>query len=132
MRMGSVVRTLVSVGAFVAASAQAFAAEVSAYTEPAFKAAQEAGSSILVHVTAPWCPTCKAQEAAIDEVGKKPDYANLKVFRVDFDSQKPVWTAWKVNSQSTLIAFKGTSETGRIVGQSKPDAVEAVVKTAVK
>lgn len=132
MRMGSVVRTLVSVGAFVAASAQAFAADVSAYTEPAFKAAQEAGSSILVHVTAPWCPTCKAQEAAIDEVGKKPDYANLKVFRVDFDSQKPVWTAWKVNSQSTLIAFKGTSETGRIVGQSKPDAVEAVVKTAVK
>lgn len=132
MRMGSVVRTLVSVGAFVAASAQAFAAEVSAYTEPAFKAAQEAGSSILVHVTAPWCPTCKAQEAAIDEVGKKPDYANLKVFRVDFDSQKPVWTAWKVNSQSTLIAFKGATETGRIVGQSKPDAVEALVKTSVK
>lgn len=132
MRMGSVVKTLVLVGAFVAASAQALAADVSAYTEPAFKAAQEAGSSILVHVTAPWCPTCKAQEAAIDEVVKKPDYANLKVFRVDFDSQKPVWTAWKVNSQSTLIAFKGTSETGRIVGQSKPDAVEAVVKTAVK
>lgn len=132
MRMGSVVKTLVSVGAFVAASAQALAADVSAYTEPAFKAAQEAGSSILVHVTAPWCPTCKAQEAAIDEVVKKPDYANFKVFRVDFDSQKPVWTAWKVNSQSTLIAFKGTSETGRIVGQSKPDAVEAVVKTAVK
>lgn len=132
MRMGSLAKTLVSVGAFVAVSAQAFAADVSAYTEPAFKAAQEAGSSILVHVTAPWCPTCKAQEAAINEVGKKPDYANLKVFRVDFDSQKPVWTAWKVNSQSTLIAFKGTSETGRIVGQSKPDAVEAVVKTAVK
>lgn len=132
MRSSTFIKTLVAVGAFVAASAQAFAADTKAYDEPAFKAAQAAGSSILVHVTAPWCPTCKAQEAAVDEVGNKPDYADLKVFRVDFDSQKPVWTAWKVNSQSTLIAFKGASETGRIVGQSKPDAVEALIKTAVK
>lgn len=132
MRTGSFVKTLVAVGAFVAASAQVFAADVKAYDEAAFKAAQEAGNAILVHVTAPWCPTCKAQEAAIDDVGKKPDYANVKVFRVDFDSQKPVWSAWKVNSQSTLIAFKGATETGRIVGQSKPDAVEALVKTSVK
>lgn len=132
MLTGSFVKTLVAVGAFAATAAHAFAADVKAYDEAAFKAAQDAGSSIVVHVTAPWCPTCKAQEAAIDEVGKKPDYANVKVFRVDFDSQKPVWTAWKVNSQSTLIAFKGAAETGRIVGQSKPDAVEALVKTSVK
>jgi thiol-disulfide isomerase/thioredoxin len=132
MRSSTFIKTLVAVGAFVAASAQAFAADIKAYDEAAFKAAQAAGSSIVVHVTAPWCPTCKAQEAAVDELGKKPDYADLKVFRVDFDSQKPVWTAWKVNSQSTLIAFKGASETGRIVGQSKTDAVEALVQTAVK
>jgi thiol-disulfide isomerase/thioredoxin len=132
MRTGSIFKTLVAVGAFVAGLSQSFAADIKAYDAAAFKAAQDAGANILIHVTAPWCPTCKAQHTAIEDLNKKADYADLKVFSVDFDSQKPVWTAWKVNSQSTIIAFKGANETGRIVGQSKADAVEALAKTAVK
>ena len=132
MRTGSLIKTLVAVGAFVAASTQTFAAEMKAYDDAAFKAAQSAGSPILVHVTAPWCPTCKAQHTAIEDLSKKADYAKVQVFSVDFDTQKQVWGAWKVNSQSTLIAFKGATETGRLVGQSKPDAIEDLVKTAVK
>jgi thioredoxin 1 len=32
------------------------------YDPASFAAAQKAGQSILIHITAPWCPTCKAQK----------------------------------------------------------------------
>ena len=40
----------------------------------AFQASQAAGKSILVDVTAPWCPTCKQQKPIVQEIEKEhPD-----------------------------------------------------------
>lgn len=131
MRWGTLIKTLVAVGAFVAASAaQAF--EAKPYDDAAFKAAQASGSSILVHVTAPWCPTCKAQHASLDDINKNAAYAKIAVFNVDFDTQKDALKAFKATSQSTLIAFKGTTETGRLAGVTKADAIEGLIKSAMK
>lgn len=131
MRTRCVIKTLVAVSAFVAASAaQAF--EAKPYDEAAFKQAQAAGSSILVHVTAPWCPTCKAQHAALDAINNKPGYAKLAVFDVDFDSQKDALKAFKANAQSTLIAFKGNAETGRLAGATKVEAIEGLIQSSIK
>ena len=131
MRSGSLVRTLVAVGAFVAASAaQAF--DTKPYDDAAFKAAQAAGAPVLVHVTAPWCPTCKAQHTALDEIGKKAGYEKVAVFNIDFDTQQDALKSFKANSQSTLIAFKGNKETSRLVGATKTDAIEALAATALK
>jgi thioredoxin 1 len=105
------------------AAAPAFAAE--AFTQAAFQQAQSMGKSILMHVHAPWCPTCKAQEPTVSAIeAEKPD---LKVFRVDFDSQKEVLSEHKVRSQSTLIVFKGAKETGRAVGITDPAAIRKLV-----
>lgn len=131
MRKCNLIATLVAVGAFVAASA-AHAFEAKPYDDAAFKAAQAAGSPILVHVTAPWCPTCKAQHAALDGINKNADYAKVAVFDVDFDSQKDTLKAFKANSQSTLIAFKGSSETGRLVGATQAAAIEDLIKSSLK
>jgi thiol-disulfide isomerase/thioredoxin len=39
-----------------------------------FQASQAAGKSILVDVTAPWCPTCKQQRPIVREIEKEhPD-----------------------------------------------------------
>ena len=131
MRKGTLIKTLVAVGAFVAATAaQAF--EAKPYDAAAFKAAQAAGSPILVHVTAPWCPTCKAQHAALDGINKNADYAKVAVFDVDFDTQKDALKSFKANSQSTLIAYKGTAETGRLVGATQAGAIEGLLKSALK
>ncbi len=43
------------------ASFKAFARAPVEYTDAAFDAAQKEGKSILIDVSAPWCPTCKAQ-----------------------------------------------------------------------
>lgn len=102
--------------------AQAF----EAFTKAAFQQAQESGANILVHVHAPWCPTCKAQEPGISQLER--DNPMLKVFRVDFDSQKDVVKEMKVSSQSTLIAFKGKMESSRMVGVTDPMAMAVLIK----
>ena len=135
MRIQSLIKTMVAAAAFVAVSqvaqvAEAF--EAKKFDDSAFKAAQAAGSEILVHVTAPWCPTCVSQHKTLSEIGKKPEFAKLAVFDVDFDTQGDVWKAFKANSQSTLIAFKGATETGRLVGATKADAIEGLLQSTMK
>jgi thiol-disulfide isomerase/thioredoxin len=132
MRVANWIRTLVAIGAVFAGGIAANAFEAKKYDDAAFKAAQSAGTPILVHVTAPWCPTCKAQHQALGEIGKKEAYARIAVFDVDFDTQTDALKVLKANSQSTLIAFKGATETGRLVGATKADALEALIKTTLK
>ena len=106
--------------------------ETRKYDEAAFKAAQTSGAPILVHVTAPWCPTCKAQHQALDSLSAKHDYDKLTVFDVDFDTQQTVMKGFKANSQSTLIAFKGATEVARLVGATKADAIEGLISSTMK
>jgi thiol-disulfide isomerase/thioredoxin len=91
------------------------AAENQKFEPAAFAAAQKDGKSILVHVTAPWCPTCKAQKPILDELTGKPELKDLVVFEIDFDTGGEALKAVNARSQSTLIAYKGETETGRSV-----------------
>ena len=52
---------LALVASTLAFGVPAYASEPTPFTPQAFEAAQKAGKSILVHITASWCPTCKAQ-----------------------------------------------------------------------
>lgn len=102
------------------------------FTDAAFKAAQAAGKSVVVDVFAPWCPTCKAQQEVFEELRNKPEFAGVIIMKVDFDSQKDVLRSFKAQSQSTLIAFKGTRETGRSAGETDTRKIEALISTTVK
>jgi thioredoxin 1 len=104
----------------------AFAA-ATAFDKAAFQAAQKAGKPILVEISAPWCPTCKAQAPILSELSAQPKFKDLVRFTVDFDSQKPIWSEMKVQMQSTLIVYKGDKEVGRSVGETKKEALEALL-----
>lgn len=97
------------------------------YTADAFKAAQASGSPILVEIHADWCPTCKAQKPILDKLTADPKFKDLKIFRVDFDSMKPVVHEFRANMQSTLIVFKGTTEEARSVGDTKEASIAALL-----
>ena len=97
------------------------------FTADAFKAAQAAGSPILVEIHAVWCPTCKAQNPILDKLTADPKFKNLVVFRVDFDEMKPVVQQFGAQKQSTLIVFKGSAEQGRSVGDTKQDSIAALL-----
>jgi thioredoxin 1 len=99
------------------------------FSQAAFDAAQAAGKPVLIEVTAPWCPTCKAQKPILSAL--KAKYANVEIFEVDFDTQKPILQKFKATQQSTLIAFKGKSETGRSVGDTTPAGIEKLMQSAI-
>ncbi len=97
------------------------------YSESAFKSAQATGAPILVEIHANWCSTCKAQTPIIDALAVQPKFKNLKIFRVDFDSQKSDVQKFGAKMQSTLIVYKGNSEVGRSVGDTKRDSIAALL-----
>lgn len=120
-------RLLAIVSALVLA-AFAASAEPAVFTSEAFAHAQEQGKPILVHVTAPWCPTCAAQKPILSELEAQPQFRDLQVFNVDFDSAKDVLKRFKVSQQSTLIVFHGKTEAGRSVGETRKAAIESLLK----
>lgn len=104
------------------------AAEPVPFDPAAFQAAQKAGKPILVEVSAPWCPICKAQKPIIAKLMKDPRFKDLQVFDVDFDSRKDVLKQFNARMQSTLIAYKGEAEVGRSVGETQPEWIEGLVE----
>lgn len=114
-----------------ASASTASALEQKAFNAPAFQADQAAGKPIVVHVTAPWCPTCTAQHAAIDKLATDVRYRDVTVYKIDFDSGEKDWKPLGVRSQSTMIAFHGSKETARTVGQTSPKAVAGVLDAAL-
>lgn len=107
------------------------AAERKAYNAAEFAAAQQAGKSIVVDVTAPWCPTCRAQKPAIEKLGADPAFKDLIIFEIDFDTGRDALIVLKARSQSTLIAFKGEREMARSVGDTNPDSIAALFRSAL-
>jgi thioredoxin-like negative regulator of GroEL len=124
----AVLAFVIALSSFVSAHAL----EKRKYDDAAFKAAQSSNKSILVDVSATWCPTCKAQHKVLESLAKRPEFAEILVFEVDFDTQKDVLKLFNARQQSTLIAFKGAQETKRLVGETGADAIEGLLKTTLK
>src|SRR5260370_21896937 len=114
-----------SLASWMAMSA-ASAAERKAFDAASFEAAQQRGARILVDISVTWCPTCKAQEPIIDSLAEQPANKDLVIFSVDFDSQKPILRKFRAQNQSTLIAFRGKTETARSVGDPEPSSIAAL------
>ncbi len=117
-------------GAAVLMSVVATAAAPVPYSQAAFNAAAAAGQPILIEITAPWCPTCRAQKPILDALLQKPQFKAMAVFQVDFDSQKAVVRAFGADLQSTLIVFKGDKAVGRSVGDTSPQSIAALLARA--
>lgn len=132
MTIRNAVRLLTFAAAAVCLNVSAAVAlEQKTFDAAAFKAAQDAGKPVVVHVTAPWCPTCKAQHASIDSLAAKPEFASVTLFQIDFDTQADAWKSVGARSQSTLVAYAGSKETGRLVGETKAAPIEALITSAL-
>jgi thioredoxin len=119
------------IAGFLVGSLAASAAETKPYTPEAFSTAQKAGQSILIHITAPWCPVCRAQKPILSKLTSEPKFKDLVVFDVDFDNQKDAVRNFGAQSQSTLIVFKGEKEISRSVGDTKSESIAALLGSAL-
>jgi thioredoxin 1 len=118
---------LAAIAASASYSNEALAFETKLFDAASFAAAQKEGKPILVAVHASWCPTCKAQKPILSELMAKPEFKDLVYFVVDFDSQKDAVKRLGARVQSTLIAFKGETETGRSAGDTERSSISALL-----
>jgi thiol-disulfide isomerase/thioredoxin len=124
-------RVILFAAALIMGTLHAHAAERLAYDVSAFQPALDDGKPILVHVTAPWCKECKLQKPIVAELAERPEFKDLTIFDVDFDTQKDALRRLNAPKQSTLIVFKNKAEVARVVGITRQDAIEAILRKAL-
>ncbi len=122
-------RLILSGVASILLATAAFAGEVRPYSAGAFAAAQADDAPIVVHVIADWCPTCHVQRPIVQSIAGDPANPDLLVFEIDYDGDKNVLRQFDVRFQSTLIAFRGSTERARAVGVTNPTAVADLIAT---
>lgn len=126
MKRSAILVTVLTLWAAVAA-----AAEPRPFNQQDFDKLAHDGKPVVVDVSATWCPTCKAQKPIVQSLSRQPAYKDVAILMVDFDADKAVLKRFKVNMQSTLIAFNAGKETGRSVGDTTPAGIENLFKKAV-
>ena len=115
----------------IAIGSVASAMESTPFDQQAFEAAQTAGKPILIEVSAPWCPTCRAQAKVFKKLWTEARFKEFVTFEIDFDSQKDLLRRFNARVQSTLIVFKGQTEARRSSGETDPAAIAALLEKAI-
>lgn len=106
----------------------AMAGDIKPFSQQEFDKLTAEGKPVMLDISATWCPTCKQQAPIIDGLMKRPEFKDVTTLTIDFDANKPTLKTFKVNMQSTLIAFKAGKEVGRSVGDTRPDGIEGLYK----
>ncbi len=118
--------------ALTAISFPATAAQVRPYDAKLLAQAQAKGRPILVDVYADWCSVCKVQHKHLSELTRNPAYKDLIVLRLNYDTQREERRQLNVQRQSTLVAFNGRSERGRLVASTDRQAISRLVRSTLK
>lgn len=122
-------RTVLASLALLAAGRPAFAAEAArAFDTATFDAELASGRPFLVHVTAPWCPICRAQKTALARLRDKPQFKDFGLLAIPFDDDKPSMRIVNARLQSTLILYKGGREIARTVGDREDGWIEDLME----
>jgi len=108
------------------------AGEIRHFDRAAFQSLQAKNAPTIVFVHASWCPICRAQQTTISKLLSSPAYRNVTVLTIDYDTQKPLWTSFGAQKQSTLIAFHGRRETARLAYDADPQKVTALMASTLR
>lgn len=120
------------IGLLAAGPALALATGFAPYTKTAFDAAMKGSKPVLVHVHASWCPVCKKQESAFNELSGSADFKKVTAFVVDFDKEAEFKKAYTINNQSIILVFKNGKEVARSGGETDKAKIAALLADAAK
>lgn len=109
----------------------AAASEWPAYSSERFEEAQAAGETVIIDVSADWCPTCRAQAPILDELATEDALEDVIFMRVDFDTEKTFLREHRIPRQSTIVVFDGASEVDRSIAETDRDRLRAFIFEAV-
>lgn len=121
---------LIVAAALVGSAALAHALDIKPYSADALASAEKAGQPIALHFRADWCPTCRAQDKALQSL-KAEKGLDITVLSVNYDTEKDMKRRFKINSQSTLVVLKGDKESARLVGDTSSLNIMMALKSAL-
>jgi thiol-disulfide isomerase/thioredoxin len=105
------------------------ALEIAPYSAQALQSRQAAGEVVSLHFHADWCPTCRSQEKVFNSFkGDASVPGTLLV--VDYDEERALKRELGVRSQSTLIVYKGRTETHRSGGVTQSQDLRSALTSA--
>jgi thiol-disulfide isomerase/thioredoxin len=107
------------------------ATEKKTFSQEAFSVSQAANDSIIVYIFAPWCTTCKKQEAVIEKIIQDPRFDKVRYFVVDFDNDKESMRKLKANTRSTILVYKGPREITRSANDTDPVSLQSLLEKAL-
>ncbi|MEM9318037.1 MAG: thioredoxin family protein [Pseudomonadota bacterium] len=94
-----------------------------------------AGETVLADFFATWCSTCRRQERVMDELRQaNPAYDTAITFvKVDWDSygRGDLASRLAVPRRSTLVLLRGERELGRLVADTRRNAIAGLLDRAV-
>jgi len=126
MKLRSLVTATLLMGCVVLAQAL----EIKPYSGGALAEAQKADRPVALHFHAAWCPTCRAQEQAMQSLTSDPAL-NLTVLVANYDTEKDLKRRFNVRAQSTIVVLRGQKELARLVGESSQTSIRQALKTAL-
>ncbi len=111
-------------------STQVFAAGQT-YNQLVFENLISQGKTVVVHIHADWCGTCKAQDVQINAAMNAAEFKDVTFLEVDYDGQRKSVTFFKAKIQSTIIIFKNGKEIDRSATERDAPELQAFLKKAL-
>ena len=111
-------------------STQVFAAGQT-YNQQVFENLISQGKTVVVHIHADWCGTCKAQDVQINAAINNAAFKDVTFLEVDYDDQRKSVTFFKTKIQSTIIIFKNGKEIDRSAMEREAAELQTFLKKAL-
>jgi len=108
----------------------AHALDVKPFSQEALAAAEKSGAPVALHFHADWCPTCRAQDKALQSL-KSEKGLDLTVLTANYDTETNLKRRFKINTQATFVVLKGQTEVARLVGDSSVEKIRGALKAAL-
>jgi thioredoxin 1 len=125
-------RTLVvSAALAVLISPAAQAAGLLPFDAVRFEQARKSGAPVVLQVTATWCGPCQRLRKVVGGLLENPEFEGLVVFDADFDANKGALVRINAHTVTTLVIYRDGTEILRSTGETRSEAVEALLKKAM-
>ena len=101
------------------------------YTQQEFDTLLAEGKTLVVHIHADWCGTCKAQDIQINSAINSAEFKDVVFFEVDYDTQRKHVKFFNGKLQNTIIIFKAGKEIDRVVAERDASELQAFLKKSL-